>query len=187
MTDARRGVYSGVYPDFKQMTLAEIQPYLVLGDADEAAIAGCAYNELLAGRGGDAVAALAGASGLHWHDLEQLVSEALAEVGLKPMSDRAAVIRVARDVLTEIATGRADPVEGALTIHYLDSDGDIPELESPTFSGLESELDDVLRWQREGTYYGGDPEERVGEIRSDIVALAGTVLQRLQRLIEAAP
>jgi hypothetical protein len=65
-------------------------------------------------------------------------------------------------------------------VGLLDVDGDIPELESQTFIALESEMDDVLRWQQEGSLDDLDPEATIAEIKKDIVELARKVLQRLE-------
>ncbi|HZU11365.1 MAG TPA: hypothetical protein VFB58_00855 [Chloroflexota bacterium] len=159
--------------EWGRMRLGQAHPYWVLGLLPEEHIDGIAYNEMLDGGEGDALAVLAG-GGLEADEIARLTSEALAAAGIGGMVRTAGLRAVFRNILDDMIAGHLRPLVGATILSELDPEGEVPELQGPFFSGLADEAEGFARlrpedWQSEGPI----PAPADGE--ADILRLAQEV------------
>jgi hypothetical protein len=120
-----------------------------------------AVNELLAGRGGDAVAQLAGMDRPTSRDVEEILDSALQELGIERLTPREAWTRRVGGYLDDIVAGSVDPGVGAFRLWEL-------QVQNPD---RELDLDDravhLLYWITWGLGAMVDDEELPPEDRAE--------------------
>lgn len=166
--------------DRASMRLSEALPYWRLGMLPIHHLPAIAYNEMLAGSHGDALAVLAGG---HFDEAEanKLVERASEEAGIPPMDRKASVVFVARQLLDDIVAGAVAPQVGATALFDIPGQEDVPEVDGALFLALADEAERYTA-RRQGAEAAVRIGEGASEAEEDIVKLAQRVRERLTAL-----
>lgn len=107
---------------WRDMTLAQVYPYWILGEVPDADVPYIACNDMLAGNMADEIVAVAALTQQDLAEVGEVLPRAFARLGLPPMSEKDAakllVLERMRTIAQQIVLGEEDPLRGANAIYW---------------------------------------------------------------------